>query len=65
MFTAIASLIVCAASGAFMCARVYLLLFRGELNVKGILYSRDATPVQYWLVLAMVIRVGLIEQWRV
>lgn len=74
MFTAIALLIVCAATGAFMCTRVYMLLVRGELNVKGALYSREATPVQYWLVFAMaiigttfallmavVIGVGLIE----
>ena len=32
-----------------MASRVYLLLVLGELNVKGIRYSRRATPTQYWL----------------
>lgn len=55
MFGAVALLILAAAVGAFMVTRVYLLIFRGELNVKGIVYSRASTPIQYWITTIMAI----------
>ena len=32
-----------------MATRVYLLVARGELNVKGFVYSRSSTPILYWI----------------
>ena len=37
-----------AACACFMASRVYLLIFKGELNVKGVLYTRKGTPFGYW-----------------
>jgi hypothetical protein len=53
MLGGIALLIVSGAVGAFMITRVYLLIFRGELNVRGAVYSRASTPIQYWMTLVM------------
>ena len=38
-----------------MTTRVYLLVVRGELNVKGWIYSRTSTPIHYWITLLMAI----------
>ena len=38
--------------GLFVASRTYFLLVKGRLNVKGILYSREGTPVQYWILVA-------------
>jgi hypothetical protein len=70
MLGAIGLLIVATASGAFMVTRVYLLIFRGELNVKGWVYSRTSTPIKYWImtILAIVgmtltLGVALLTAW--
>lgn len=55
MFAAIALLIVAAAVGAFMVTRVYLLIYHGELNVRGWVYSRASMPVQYWITTGLAI----------
>jgi hypothetical protein len=41
-----------AACACFMASRVYLLVFKGELNVKGFVYTRAGTPFRYWSTLA-------------
>lgn len=33
--------------GCFMASRVYAALTRGELNVKGSVYSKDGTPIAF------------------
>jgi hypothetical protein len=38
-----------------MASRVYLLIAKGRLNVKGIIYSREGTPILYWVELALAI----------
>ena len=38
-----------------MASRVYLLIVKGELNVKGTVYSRGQTPVGYWFTLVCAI----------
>ncbi len=42
-------------AGGFLASRVYLLISKGELNVKGAVYSRRDTPLRYGLVLATAI----------
>lgn len=44
-------LILFAACTCFMASRVYLLISRGELNVKGAVYTRRGTRPGYWLTL--------------
>jgi hypothetical protein len=46
-------LIVCLVGGGFLVSRVYLLISRGRLDVKGVIYSRRETPVFYWITLTM------------
>ena len=41
--------------GGFVASRVYLLITKRSLNVKGITYSRTMTPVLYWVELALAI----------
>ena len=36
----------------FMANRLYIGLSRGELNVKGQVYSRTSTPILYWLTMS-------------
>jgi hypothetical protein len=48
-------LVIFMAVGCFMASRVCLLLSRGELNVKGVRYSRRETPAQYWVILFMAV----------
>jgi uncharacterized membrane protein len=48
-------LIIFMAVGCFMASRVYLLLSQGELNVKGVRYSRRGTPTQYWVMFIMAV----------
>lgn len=33
----------------FMLNRLYVGLRNGRLNVRGVLYSRKVTPIQFWL----------------
>ncbi|PBN42115.1 hypothetical protein [Sphingobium sp. D43FB] len=33
--------------GCLMATRLYLLVTKGELNVKGVIYSKGETPVAY------------------
>jgi len=40
-------LILFAAVGCFLASRIYILIFTGELNVKGVVYSRRRTPISY------------------
>ena len=51
MLSAIVLLVVSLGAGAFMCSRVYLLVVRRELNVKGAVYSLAETPFRYWTTL--------------
>ena len=61
-----------------MTTRVYLLVFRGELNVKGWVYSRVSTPIRYWITLlmaiigtmltlgiALILAFGFVEDWQI
>ena len=38
--------------GWFMATRIYLLINRKELNVRGAVYSKASTPVRYAITLA-------------
>jgi hypothetical protein len=77
MIALIGLFIVSLASGIFLCTRVYLLIVRRELNVKGAVYSLATTPFRYWSTLffavsgtaitaclALVTGVGLTVGWR-
>jgi hypothetical protein len=37
----------------FMANRLYVGLSRSQLNVKGITYSRERTPIAYWISMTM------------
>lgn len=45
-------LVVALVAGGFLITRIYLLISKGELDVKGVIYSRCTTPIYYWIVLA-------------
>lgn len=49
MIAAVLLFIVALAAGLFLLTRLYLLVARGQLNVKGAVYSRTSTPVLYWI----------------
>lgn len=38
---------------AFMLNRLYVGIGKRQINVKGVTYSRSATPVMYWIVMTM------------
>lgn len=42
-------------AGGFLITRIYLLVSTGELDVKGVIFSRRTTPIYYWIVLANVV----------
>ena len=44
--------IVSVAVGLFLGTRLFLLVTRGELNVKGAVYSKASTPILYWITFA-------------
>jgi hypothetical protein len=52
MALALLFLIAFAAFSTFMANRLYVGFSRGQLNVKGQVYSRTNTPVFYWLVMS-------------
>lgn len=52
-------LIVSLVVSGFLVTRAYLLVSKGELDVKGAIYSRRATPIHYWIVLASAV-VGIV-----
>ena len=41
--------VVAAATACFLASRIYLLFTKGELNVKGVTYSKERTPIMYWI----------------
>lgn len=48
-------LVVALVAGGFLITRIYLLVSKGELAVKGVIYSRRTTPIYYWILLANVV----------
>jgi len=46
-------ILVSACLAAFMVNRLYVGFSQGELNVKGIVYHRNDTPIAYWLTMTM------------
>jgi hypothetical protein len=67
-----------AAMGCFMASRAYLLLVKGELNVKGAMCSREGTPIAFTVMTTCAILgtaiglimtatgiVAIIEGWQV
>lgn len=51
---------------AFMVNRLYVGVGGRQINVKGVTYSRAATPVMYWIVMAMAVFglcFGLLIAW--
>ena len=52
MIATVLLFIVSLSAGLFLCTRLYLLAARGQLNVKGAVYSRASTPVLYWVTFA-------------
>ncbi len=50
LYLVITSVVAC-----FMVSRVYLLIAKGQLNVKGVVYSRQRTPISYWITLIFAI----------
>ena len=40
---------------AFMVNRLYVLFTRKQINVHGITYSREHTPIMYWLEALMIV----------
>lgn len=51
---------------AFMVNRLYVGIGGHQINVKGITYSRSATPIAYWLVMIMAVFglcFGLLIAW--
>jgi hypothetical protein len=43
-------LVLCLLVGGFLATRIHLLVAKGELDVRGAVYSRSATPARYWIV---------------
>lgn len=50
--------------GGFLITRIYLLISKGELDVKGVIYSRHTTPIYYWIVLANAV-VGVVMTFAI
>jgi hypothetical protein len=48
-------LVIAWAAVAFLANRLYVILRYGELNVKGVVYSKAQTPVMYWAEIAMLV----------
>lgn len=46
-----ALLVVASVAGGFLITRIYLLVTKGELDVRGVIYSRRTTPIWYWILL--------------
>jgi hypothetical protein len=42
---------VFAVVAVFLATRLYLLIVKGELQVRGVLYSRRRTPIWYWIIM--------------
>lgn len=48
-------LVVALVAGGFLITRIYLLVSKGELDVKGVIYSRRTSPIYYWILLTTVV----------
>ncbi len=48
-------LVVALVAGGFLITRIYLLVSKGELDVKGVVYSRRTTPIYYWILLTNIV----------
>lgn len=48
-------LVVASVTGGFLITRIYLLVSKGELDVKGVIYSRRTTPTYYWILLTTIV----------